>query len=508
MSEPAEPRPIAPEQAELVAYLSTPEAHDGETPQRIDTHLSHVFLGSKIVLKLKRALALDFVDYSTPDQRRRYCERELAANTDWAQSLYLDVAPVWKTPDGFQIGGRRSGGAPVDWLVRMHRFADADRLDKRLEAGQLTLAQIERFADDLAANHERAPQSAQTGAFESVSGLIDQIGGDLQQAETNPHIRDRSSRWRVLAHSALKTRATLCDDRARHGKVRQVHADLHLKNICVWQDRLIGYDALEFDDALSTIDVLYDAAFPVMDFLHFKAGWAANALFNRYLARTRDYEGLPLFDLYLSLRAAVRAMANALAGQHTEANTYLDLALESLAPAPRPTLIALGGRSGTGKSTLASAIAPMLGKRPGAIILRSDVIRKVMAGQAPEAPLPPSAYTPEASARVYAELAAQARICLAAGYACILDATFLSEKSEANLADITQDFDGVVKTLWLEAPTDVLRARVAVRRGDASDAGVDVLDMQLKEAEPEGWPRVDVSGSRDEAVAALRQALS
>lgn len=254
--------------------------------------------------------------------------------------------------------------------------------------------------------------------------------------------------------------------------------------------------------------MLYDAAFPVMDFLHFKAGWAANALVNRYLARTRDYEGLPLFDLYLSLRAAVRAMANALAGQHAETNAYLDLALECLAPAPAPTLIALGGRSGTGKSTLASAIAPTLGKRPGAIILRSDVIRKVMAGQAPESPLPPSAYTPEASARVYAELVKQAQSCLAAGYACILDATFLSKKSEANLADITRDFDGEVKTLWLEAPPDVLRARVDARHGDASDAGVDVLDMQLKEAEPDGWTRVDVSGPREEALAALRQALA
>ncbi|WP_430430159.1 AAA family ATPase [Oceanicaulis sp.] len=508
MTEPAAPRPIAPEQAELVAYLSTSEAHDGETPQRIDTHLSHVFLGPQIVLKLKRALTLDFVDYSTPDQRRKYCERELAANTDWAQSLYLDVAPVWKTPDGFQIGGDSPGDTPVDWLVRMHRFADADRLDKRLEAGRLTMAQVERFADDLAANHERAPQSAQTGASVTVSGLIDQISGDLQKAETGKDVREKSARWRELAHSTLKTHHALCEDRARQGKVRQVHADLHLKNICVWRDRLVGYDALEFDDALSTIDVLYDAAFPVMDFLQCKAGWAANALLNRYLARTRDYDGLPLFDLYLSLRAAVRAMASGLAGQHAEADAYLDLALETLAPAPAPVLIALGGRSGTGKSTLASAIAPTLGQRPGAIILRSDVIRKVMAGQAPEAPLPPSAYTPETSARVYAELVAQARACLAAGYACILDATFLSEKSEANLAEITRDFDGAVKTLWLEAPMDVLRARVAARRGDASDAGVDVLEKQLLEAEPKGWTRIDVSGSREEAITALRQALA
>lgn len=507
MPEPAAPHPIAPEQAELIAFLSTPEAHDGETPQRIDTHLSHVFLGPQTVLKLKRALTLDFVDYSTPDQRRRYCERELAANAQWARSLYLDVAPVWKTPDGFQIGGDRPGDDPVDWLVRMHRFANEDRLDTRLAAGKLTVAQVERFADDLAALHDAAPISDTSSLSQNVSGLIDQVAGDMAEAGAAPHWREASERWHEQARSALDTHRKLIDARGRAGRVRQVHADLHLKNICVWRDRLVGYDALEFDDALSTIDVLYDAAFPVMDFLHFKAGWAANALLNRYLARSRDYDGLPLFDLYLSLRAAVRAMANGLADQQAEADAYLDLALESLAPAPEPVLIALGGRSGTGKSTLASAIAPNLGKRPGAIILRSDVIRKVMAGQAPEAALPPSAYTPEASARVYAELVRQARSCLAAGYACILDATFLSKKSEANLAEITQDFDGEVKTLWLEAPVEVLRARVAARRGDASDAGVDVLEKQFKESEPQGWTRVDVSGSRDETLAALRQAL-
>lgn len=507
MPQPATPHPIAPEQAALVAFLSAPDAHQGEAPQRIDTHLSHVFVGPQIVLKLKRALTLDFVDYSTPDQRRTYCERELAANAGWARSLYLDVAPVWKTPKGFQIGGDRPGDAPVDWLVRMHRFADADRLDKALATGALTVQQIERFADDLAAHHGAAPIADTSILSQSVSGLIDQVAGDMVEAGAAPHWRDRCERWHDRARSARETHRKLIDARGRAGRVRQVHADLHLKNICVWRDRLVGYDALEFDDALSTIDVLYDAAFPVMDFLHFKAGWAANALLNRYLARTRDYHGLPVFDLYLSLRAAVRAMACGLAGQSAEAETYLDLALETLAPAPAAVLIALGGRSGTGKSTLASAIAPSLGQRPGAIILRSDVIRKVMAGQAPEAPLPPSAYTPETSARVYAELVAQARACLAAGSACILDATFLSEKSEANLADITRDFDGVVKTLWLDAPIDVLRTRVAARRGDASDAGVDVLEKQLLEAEPKGWTRIDVSGSREEALAALRQAL-
>ena len=498
----------ASEQADLVTFLASPAAHGGERPERIDTHLSHVFLTKDTVLKLKRAIRLDFVDYSTPEQRRRYCEREVAANAAWASALYCGVEPVWKTSAGFQIGGSRGGEAPVDWLVRMHRFADGDRLDKRLAAGRVTLADIEGFADALARQHAAAPAETGAGGSQAFAQLVEQVAGDLAEAGTSSAWRAQAGQWHDRAMAALGKTHALMDRRVREGRVRLCHGDLHLKNICYWQGELIGYDALEFDPALSTIDGLYDMAFPVMDCLRSGAGWAANALMNRYFARTGDYDGLALIPLYLSQRAAIRAMATGMAGKAEEADAYLGLALDLLEDRPAPVLIALGGRSGSGKSTLARAIAPETGPPPGAVILRSDVIRKVLAGEAPEAPLPASAYEAGMTERVYGALAEAAQTCLAAGFACILDATFLSGSAEAALAAARDDFEGRVFAVWLDAPAGVLRQRIAARGADASDADLAVLERQLDRPEPVGWTRVDVAGSRDAAIAQILKIIA
>jgi len=498
----------ASEQAGLVAFLASPEAHGGERPERIDTHLSHVFLTADTVLKLKRAIRLDFVDYSTPQQRRRYCEREVAANAAWASALYCGVEPVWKTPEGFQIGGHRNGEEPVDWLVRMHRFADADRLDKRLAAGRVSRADIEGFADALAQQHAAAPADTGAGGSQAFAQLIDQVAGDLAGAGTSSAWQTRAGQWHARAMAALEDGCALIDRRAGEGRVRLCHGDLHLKNICYWQGRLIGYDALEFDPALSTIDGLYDMAFAVMDCLHFGAGWAANALMNRYLARTGDHAGLSLLPLYLSQRAAIRAMATGMAGKAEEARAYLGLALDLLEDRAAPVLIALGGRSGSGKSTLARAIAPETGAPPGAVILRSDVIRKVLAGEAPEAPLPASAYEAGMTERVYDRLAEAARAALDAGFACIMDATFLSQSAEGALVSARDGFAGRVVPIWLEAPADVLRERIAARGADASDADLAVLEEQLKRPEPAGWTRVDVGGSPEAAAEQIRKIIT
>ncbi|MEA1941129.1 MAG: AAA family ATPase [Pseudomonadota bacterium] len=499
---------IAPEQAELVAFLASPEAHGGERPERIDTHLSHVFLTEDTVLKLKRAIRLDFVDYSTPEQRRRYCEREVAANAAWARSLYCGVEPVRKTPDGFLVGGADADGEPVDWLVRMHRFADGDRLDKRLAAGTVALSDIEGFADALAGQHDAAAPDTGAGGSDAFAQLIDQVGGDLCEAGRSAVWQEQAGQWHDRAMAALKDVRGLIDRRVKAGRVRLCHGDLHLKNICYWQGALIGYDALEFDPALSMIDVLYDMAFPVMDCLHFRAGWAANALMNRYLARTGDYDGLALLPLYLSQRAAIRAMATGMAGKTGDARAYLALARDLLAVRPQPVLIALGGRSGSGKSTLARAIAPGAGMAPGAVVLRSDVIRKVLAGEAPEAPLPASAYGAGMTDRVYETMGATARTCLAAGMSCIMDATFLSRPAEAALEAAREGFEGRVFPIWLEAPADVLRDRIAARGADASDADLAVLEGQLSRPEPAGWTPVDVAGSPEAAIAHIRKALA
>lgn len=500
--------PPAPEQAALVAYLGSPAAHAGETPRRIDTHLSHVFLTRDEVFKLKRAKRLDFVDYSTPELRHHYCERELASNRAWAADLYVGVKPVFRAGEGFRIGGEEEAGDAADWLVHMRRFADTDRLDRRLAAGAVREDDLLAFADALAAQHGDAPADPRAGGAQRMAGLIDQVAGDLLAAARDPGLRRNAEQWRTAAGQAVQEAAPVFDARARAGFVRRCHGDLHLKNICRWKGRLIGYDALEFDEAMSTIDVLYDTAFTVMDFWHHGAGRFASLLLNRYLCRTGDYAGLAIFDVCLSLRAGVRAMAAAMGGDETGAAAYLDLADVALAPRPPPALIAVGGRSGSGKSTLAARLAPGLAPLPGAIVLRSDVVRKTLHGAQPETPLDAAAYAGQVSADVYDTLAAEARAVLAAGYPCILDATFLGEDGRRRFDRLAETAPGPVHRLWLTAPAETLRARLLARGRDASDADLAVLDRQLTEADPAGWQPVDVSGTLEDAAERLRTALT
>jgi len=221
---------------------------------------------------------------------------------------------------------------------------------------------------------------------------------------------------------------------------------------------------------------------------------------------------LPLF---LALRAAIRALVRAAAArQHDgdgavrqEAGSYLDLALRLQAPPPA-RLVAVGGLSGTGKSTLASLLAPAIGAAPGARVLRSDALRKRAAGVAPEEKLPPSAYTKEAHAETYRQLLAEAETCLAAGHAVIADAVHARPEERAAIAALAQRLAIPFIGLWLEAPTDLLASRLDARRGDASDATVEIIRAQVGyTAAPTDWIRLDAAAGIDAVVDSARTAL-
>lgn len=498
----------APIQVGTLAYLSSPDAHGGETPQRIDTHLSHVFLTAEYALKLKRAVTLDFVDYSSVEKRRFYCEREIAANAGWAGDLYLGVKPIWRIGKQFGWGEPPDGANIVDWAVHMRRFDETERGDRLLAEGRLDSAGLETFADDLTARHAETVASRNHGGAVSLTALIEQVSGDIARAAGKKQFGTRVKDWKRLAVAALQSNAALADQRRSEGLVKSCHGDLHLKNLVRWKGRLIGFDALEFDPTLTQIDTLYDAAFPIMDLMRHGRNDLANVFMNRFLAMSDDYGGLPLIPLFLSLRAGVRALAAAMAGDVARADTYLELAENTLVGGKPARLIALGGRSGSGKSTLARALAPQIGGPPGAVVLRSDLLRKWLAGVPPETRLPSDSYLPRQRQSLYDALCDRANTVFASGRSCILDATFLDEDSRSVLETVESSTAAVVSKIWLDAPSDVLRDRVARRDSDASDADLRVLEQQLKLPTPrEDWRHVDVSGSPAAALANLAHAL-
>jgi aminoglycoside phosphotransferase family enzyme/predicted kinase len=512
----------------VVAFLSVGRSYGlpGAEVERITTHAAHVFLVGERAYKMKRAVRYSFLDFTTLEQRRRALEAELELNRRTAPMLYRRLLPVTAAEgDSLELAG---AGQPVEWLLEMARFDQEARLDRIAARGELTPALVDDLAEEIAAFHAQAAVRTAYGGF---AGMREVIEGNAEDFAALPEAlfgSERTARLTARCRDELARRQVLLEQRRREGHVRHCHGDLHLANIVLLDGRPVLFDCLEFDAALASIDTLYDLAFLLMDLLHLELGALAQRLLNGYLDATWDDGGVALLPLFLACRAAIRAKVLGLAARSaheraakpgetraadgsaapevTEACDYLERALAYLDPPPA-RLVALGGVSGTGKSTLARALAPEFGPAPGAMVLRSDVVRKRLHGAAPGDRLPPAAYRKEASGAVYDALAGRAAVLVRAGHATIVDAVFLDPAERAQIERVALQAGVPFQGLWLSAPEDILVQRVAARRGDVSDATVDVLRQQLA-TDPGAltWPPLDVSESAD-VVAAHARAL-
>jgi aminoglycoside phosphotransferase family enzyme/predicted kinase len=482
---------IPAEQAETAALL---RALSGAEP--IETHISAVFVGADAVFKLRKAVRLSFVDFTSLAERHRTAFRELDLNAAGAPGLYRGAMPVMRRADGaLALGG---DGEAIDWVVCMAPIPPGDFLDRIAESGALEPDLLDAVADMAAACHAALPP----GDGDADGSLRNIIWGNGQSALVAGLPEREVRAWLDAVFAAHAALAPWLRERGAAGFVRRCHGDLHLGNICLWRGRPVPFDALEFDEALATIDVGYDLGFLLMD-LDFHAGRpVANRVLNRYVARSGDaalVKGMPLF---LSLRAMVRAHVAGSRFRPQEAAAYLARARTYLAPPP-PVLVAVGGLPGTGKSTLARALAPELGAAPGALVLRSDEARKRRHGATPEQKLPAAAYAEAQSRAVMAEMVATAAAAIAAGHSVVVDATFmtLSDRDAIEAAAAGAPFLGV----WLTAPLGALEARVAARRGDASDANLEVLHRAAAASPGAGsWTEIDAA----DAAAALASTRS
>lgn len=491
-------------QHDVIAFLSRPESH-GQPPgtpvDTVRTHASYVFLCGDSALKLKRAVRYSYLDYSTPERRRDACAAELALNRRIAPELYLDVRAIGRGADGGVGWGR---GEPVDWVVAMRRFPDAALFDSMAERGALTAGLMAQLTEVIAAFHAQAEVSREHGGQQAIGRLIADNVVNLAKAGFDAA---RIDALRGAQQTALAGLGALLDRRRDAGLVRQCHGDLHLGNICLYGGRPTLFDAIEFDPAIFTIDVLYDLAFLLMDLRHRGLDDFANQVFNRYLDILWD-DGISTLPLFMSLRATIRAHVSRAAGRAAAAMEYFALAGTLLAPVP-PRLVAVGGLSGTGKSTLAAALAPRLGVAPGARMLRSDVMRKRLFNVAPTTRLPPEAYDEATARRVFQALADEAVAALRAGHSVVVDAVAARPEQRRAFADVARSAGVPFTGFWLEAPQAALEARIAARRGDASDATVEVLRSQLGyELGSIDWIRLDAAGDRAATAAEARRLLA
>ncbi len=315
----------------------------------------------------------------------------------------------------------------------------------------------------------------------------------------------------------------LLERRGQQGFVRRCHGDLHLANIVSIDGRPVLFDAIEFDPAIASIDVLYDLAFPLMDLplmdlLHYGQPEAANAVFNRYLAKTPEdnLDALASLPLFLSMRAAIRAHVLLARLDRSEndrdnirraARSYFELARRSISP-PAARLIAVGGLSGTGKSVLARAIAGLTEPLPGAVILRSDVIRKQLFQVAETDRLPATAYQPEATQRVYRILAERTARVLSQGHSVIADAVYAREAERTAIADLASDMNLAFTGLFLTADLATRMKRVSDRVNDASDATSEIARLQDSyDIGSIDWAVIDASGTPEQTLTQSKAVL-
>lgn len=495
-------------QAAIVRFLEDPTTHGVDHVERIDTHISHVFIAGPTTYKLKRPVARSFVDYSTVQKRRAMCEREVDINSAYAPRIYKGVRAIVATDAGYALDGP---GEPVDYVVEMATFNPDMALDRVAERAPLDASLVRELADEIAALHCRADVRREGGGRAGLAGVIEGLGRAIRNTPPASALEPELVTWETYAQETLSAQAGRLEARRRHGYVRRCHGDLHLANICLFEGRPTLFDAIEFNEDIATVDVLYDIGFTLMDLLYRGQRAAANRLICRYVNLTRDGSGLRLLPLFVSARAAVRAMVAASKPGNTaiaakEARRRLVFAAEALQAPKGPWLIAIGGFSGSGKSTVAAGLAPQLTGLHGALVLRSDVYRKRLFDVSPEEQLPESAYSDAVSQRVYAKLLKDAGRILRAGVPVILDATFTDPDAGAPLRQLACASGAPFTGLWLDVPLEVLQRRIAARRGDASDATGEIAAKQWQSMPqpPRGFLTIDAVGAPEAIIARAR----
>jgi uncharacterized protein len=499
-------------QREVMEFLLDPATHGcaegGIT--RVQTHLSEIVLAGHLVYKLKRAVQLPYVDFSTYKSRLSACLHELEFNRKTAPMIYRAVRKITRGKDGrLSFDGE---GEEIDAVVEMTRFDEDAVLENMAKRHILANSTLEAVAREVARFHDSADMAAGNG---DMSAVLDVNFAAFKSS--NFFAEDLVARFDAGCRRLHAAHLGLLSRRAQDGYCRRCHGDLHLRNICLIDSKPMLFDCIEFNADLSAIDVLYDLAFLLMDLWRLEQRAQANLVLNRYLDTRDDEDGLPLIPFFMALRAGIRA--HVLATYATDcampdhekiandAHQYMALALRLL-ESSRARVLVISGKSGTGKSTIAAAIADRVGSPPGARILSSDRIRKQIFGAPVQAKLPAAAYSLAISEKVYAYQAAHAQAIATNGTGVIVDAVFDRLADRQRIEKAAQAANASFFAVQLVAPVATLLYRVATREPGPSDADASIVAVQHAKADGHNaWKKIDASGSQEQTVTHLAKII-
>ena len=486
---------VRPIDASLVEGLLRPGAfpHPAGDIELLQTHISWVVLAGDYAYKIKKPVVLDFLDFGTLEKRRHYCEEELRLNGPWAPELYLEVVAITGPADEPVIGG---DGEPLEYAVKMLRFDQDLRLDRQLDAGLLTVADMKELGQTIAARHAAAERPDPADRERLVGQAIHYF------RENFDHLAEviADDEFRLLrdwTERELGRHTATLRQRFDDGFVRDCHGDLHLGNLVRLPSGITTFDCIEFNADLCKTDVFADVGFLVMDLTEKGHPELAAHFLNRYLEKNGDYEGAVLLDLYFVYRCLVRAKVAAIRSREHEdedarvadigeARDYAAMAHRQ-ATKGAPVLVIMHGLSGSGKTWLAERLMAAL----PAIRVRSDIERKRLFGLDEMADsksgIGSGIYSPDASVETYERLYTVADRLLAAGHHVILDAAFLKKKQRVSAKSLASSLGVESVLVCAETPVEVLRSRIEERarqKDEASEADLAVLEHQLGSAAP------------------------
>ncbi len=462
-----------------------------EPIQLIQTHVSYVFLTGDYAYKVKKPVNFGFLDFSTLERRQHFCLEELRMNQPIAPEIYLEVLPIAQADSKFVLGGADQA---VEYALKMCQFPQDTLFINLFEQGKLTEAHMEELGKIVAQFHTHATTNDYIRSFGEVSKIREAFDENYQQTEKyigGPQTQQQFEETKQFTDTFFEQRPELFTTRRENDRIRECHGDLHLRNICLWSDKIQLFDRIEFNEPFRFVDVMYDIGFAVMDLEARGRKDLGNAFLNTYLEQTGDWEGLQVLPLYLSRQAYVRAKVTSFllddsgvpedAKQEAAmvASNYYRLAWE-YTKTNQGRLMLMSGLSGSGKTTVARYLARHL----GAIHIRSDAVRKHLAGIPLEQKGGDDLYTSAMSQRTYDRLLELGITLASQGFPVILDAKY--DRQALRQAAIAQGEDHKlpIQIIHCTAPEAVLRDRLLSRTGDVSDATADLVTQQQAAAEP------------------------
>ncbi len=491
--------------------------HEVTGLQVLETHISWVILTGPFAYKIKKPVVFDFVDYSTLERRKTFCEMEVELNRRFAPDLYLSVVPIFEVDSKLAVGDESwmqepvgsqptnlplqidANQRPIEFAVKMRQFPQDAIVATRIKRDGIPASDVEQLGQDIAAFHLSIESAPLTLASVNIDRILANAIDNFTLLKTAFEKNDRRHQtveqlenWSV---DLFRQRRPAFGARLTEGKVRRCHGDMHLNNVVQWGGRLIPFDGIEFNEDFQWIDVCSEIAFPVMDFIargRSDSGWR---LLNAYLEATGDYTGLPVLQFYLVYRALVRAKVTWLnpknrsdeVRQKYSTNTtkvdqwagpwdkYLTAA-NSLAFELRPSLSITHGFSGSGKST----VAMLEIVRSGGVRIRSDVERQRLDRKLNTS----NRYTPEMNEYVYESLLELARTAIDSGLPVVVDATFLNRSRRQDFQRLANELQVDYRIIDCDAPFEELCQRIRNRGPDPSEATIDVLKMQMESHQP------------------------